>query len=296
MNNIINFVDSNVRQRIDRAANNNNDFFGDDLLLVERQFEHLKDVCVETEKRISAMLQSLPSTNTTTLVGTYTQNVHASLSNLKSTSPQPTSSGQNVINELQPPKQPSSNPYQNESINIGNSHSQKSIHPPESSELVEDIRKHKKLPIVSFLKFLIKSNNKLRSDSILATTFSQCSKLQTQLTKLYLAYEQKVELHCLKPIQQLLETDIPTILKLRKIFIKSHNDLESVRAKYNGANQKQQQSQQILQQQSCNTSIQTTAQQAHIIKIETLRKELDEMLIKFEQARVSHSHKIIFHT
>lgn len=290
MSNIKNFVDSNVRQRIDRAANNNNDFFGDDLLLVERQFEDLRCLCIEAEKRISGLLQSINS-NSATLVGAYTQNVQASLSNLTTTSPQPSNSGQIVMQmretQTTKSKQATNTTSHNESKTLSNFISQPSN---ESTELIDDIKKHKKLPIVGFLRFLLKSKTKLKQDSLLSATFSQCSKLQTQLTNLYLTYEQTIESKCLKPLQQVLEVEVPNVIKLRKIFIKSHNDLESVKAKYNGANQKhmQQQSQQQSHTTSNSYTIgQSNTQQANANKVEQLKKEFDEALSRFEQARVS---------
>jgi len=312
MNNIKHFVDSNVRQRIDRVANNNNEFFGDDLLLVERQFEDLRYVLVQAEKRISALLQSI---NTSTL-GTYTHNVQASL-NLSGTlvgpaqipnsaanstqqqyneptqptSTQPNSSGSMFKSTIQSAYQPSSelSIHSNIKQQPAQANCKTMVSDSNADSLRNDMRMHKKLPIVGFLKFLVKSCVKLKADSILAKTLTHCSQLQTQLTKLYLSYEQTVELQCLKPIQQILEHDVPNVIKLRKLFIKSHNDLESTRAKYNGANQKQQHQQ--LQAghftSSSYTVTQTSAQQAHVNKLDHLRKELDDAVTRSEQAKVS---------
>lgn len=317
MNNIKHFVDSNVRQRIDRAANNNSEFFDGQLLLVERQFEDIRHVCMEAEKRISAMLQSL---NSSAPLGAYTQNVQASLNNLSSlnviasnaSTAASTSSG--LPNFGNPPPSPadmihhsksSALPQPNEILStsatmasaqtgansIGNQLLSHGGVNDATEKLRDEIRRHKKLPIVGYLKFLVKSCYKLKPDSLLFTTLTHCSQLQTQLTKLYLSYERTIEAQCLKPIQQILEIDAPNVIKLRKLFIKSHNDLESVKAKYNGACQKQQQQQQQLQSShftsTSYTIAQSSAHQANINKLDQLKKELDDAVTRFEQARVS---------
>lgn len=318
MSNIKNFVDSNVRHRIDRVAHNNNEFFGDDLIQVERHFEDLRQVCIDTEKKISTLLQSIQVNSSSSHLGTYSQNVQAGLSSLSQNISQPSSSlsaSISVMNSNQVQQSTGNDADQtiyrcsNESL-ISNNHTNSSNnnlvstlkHQPASVDLSaldqqfsEDIQqRYKKLPIVGFLRFLVKTSHKLKPDSLLAVTLAHCAQLQTQLTKLFLNHEQTIEIQCLKPIQHILEVDIPNVVKLRKLFIKSHNDLESFRVKYNGANQKQQQHVQQQQQQTQHTSTtsytvnQTSAQQINANKIEQLKKELDEALTRFEQARVGN--------
>lgn len=312
MNNIINFVDSNVRQRIDRANNNNNDFFDQDLLVVERQFEDLKQFCVEAEKRISSLLLSIGSqqypssiANNLTSLTSNTSASHDILApNQASVSPNPDAPVANSPLCSSPvagaSAQSISTQHNNSSV-AKSSSQQKASSSLEIAQFLgqDDIRRHKRLPVVSFLKFLVKSQRRLRPDSLLASTLTHSSQLQQQLTKLYIAHEQTIETHCLKPIQHLLEIDAPNVIKLRKLFIKSHNDLESLKAKYNGASQKQQQ--QHLQLQAGHftstsyTLIQAanSAQQANINKLDHLKKELDEAQSKFEQARVSSSSSLL---
>lgn len=294
MNNIINFVDSNVRQRIDRVSNNNNDFFDDDLLIVERQFEDLKQFCIEAEKRISSLLQS---------IGSQAPSIANNLTNL-------TNSGSS--HEQQHARQPSVSPNLETPVAISppSSISPSNVTVPTkigssniaglnnplstgtSADLTkDDIKRYKRLPVVAFLKFLVKSTRKLKPDSLLASTLTHSSQLQQQLTKIYMAHEQTIELQCLKPIQHILEVDAPNVIKLRKLFIKSHNDLESLKVKYNGACLKQQQQQQLQAGHFTSTSYtlsqaSSSNQQANILKLDQLRKELDEAESKFEQAKV----------
>lgn len=321
--NIKHFVDSNVRQRIDRAANNNSDFFDEDLVQVERQFEDIRQICIDTEKRISIMLQSIQLAPSS--LGTYSQNVQAGLNNLShltssSTNTSAISGSIGTSVQYNSKSNTSSIKLTNSDHDAlgGNGRSSKSTSsmshfdsnlllstgssqtiPTDPNELRDDIQRHKKLPIIGFLKFLVKSRHKLKPDSLLATTFKHCSHLQTQLTKLYLNYEQTIDTQCLKPIQQVLEVDIPNVVKLRKLFIKSHNDLESVRAKYNGASQKQLQSQQTQAQASHSTSTSYTITQSGGVsssgfhqttstsKLDQLRRELEEAMSKCDQTRVS---------
>lgn len=349
MNNIKHFVDSNVRQRIDRVAHNNNDFFTDDLLLVERQFECLRHICTGAEKRISTLLQSIQSSPS---LGAYTHNVQAGLNSLSHNIAQATTSATsinsnsnqnattnlklsnlthqqqqatikpntsisvdystsgNVSSQQHVPSITKSAYDKQKSSNISNISQRYSIQTDTntisansnnnyndnnpSNQLSEDVQqRHKKLPIVGFLKFLVKSCYKLKPDSLLATTLTHCSQLQTQITKLYLLYEEEIGSQCLKPIQTIIEIDIPNVIKLRKLFIKSHNDLESVKSKYNGASQKQHQQQLLASHSMSSTTSYTitpnSAQQTHQTnnKLDQLKKELDDAVTRFEQARVS---------
>lgn len=339
MNNIKNFVDSNVRQRIDRVAHHNNETQSDDLLLAERHFDDLRQVCVDAEKKISAMLQSIQSTSNPSHLGAYTQNVQAGLNNLShniglqavniATS---TSSNNSATiatatcnsakipeNHMRSQFSPSAGEPTKLSVQnnvtdaqqynssdslstVGNTcggnrpaSSQPSIdlncHPHE--ELSNDVQqRHKKLPVVGFYKFLVKSSQLLKQDSLLSATLSQCSQIQIQLTNLYLSHEQFIEVQCLKPIQCMLETDIPNVVKLRKAYLKAHNDYEFLKTKYNGACLKQQQQQQNVQTGhfTSNTSYlisQNSVQQPNTNKLDQLKIELDEAITRSEQSKVS---------
>lgn len=288
--NIKHFVDSNVRYK----ANTTSEPISDDLVLVERQFEDLRQLCLDAEKRISTLLQSI----STSTLGAYTQNVQASLSNLSQltqvTSPaQASSAGDQQNSANQNYANNSSVLTSNNDNNVRPHTAGNQLHAPDGGQSSEgtkfDITKHhKKLPIVGFLKFLVKSSHKLRQDSLLATTMTHCSHLQAQLTKLYMSFERTIEVQCLKPIQHVLETDVPNIIRLRKSFIKAHNDLESVRARYNGASQKQQQQQLTAHFTSTSYTItQSNAHQANVNKLDSLKKELDDSETRFEQAKVS---------
>lgn len=323
MSNIKNFVDSNVRHRIDKVSHNN-EYLTDDLLLVERHFEDLRQVCVDAEKRISSSLQSIQFKSPTSQLGAYAQNVQAGLNSLShNIAQQSVGSATNTSipsgnldqvqqstgnefhransyrsNESLSSHQINPNSESNDQQNSAQSQGQSvSATDPAATndhlQLSEDLQtKYKKLPTMAFLRFLTKTGAKLKPDSSLAISLNHCAQLQSQLTRVHLTYEQTIDSLCLKPIQHMLEIDIPNVVKLRKLFIKSHNDLESFRTRYNGASLKQlQHAQQVHSNpKSSNAGLslsQANAQQLNLNKLDQLRRELDEAETRFEQARVS---------
>lgn len=400
MSNIRDFVDTNVRHRIDKVSNNNCDFFDPDLLLVEGHFDELRRFCVEAEKRVTMVLQSIASNSmgANSIGATNHTNIYHNLSSLAAVASMGGSGSLNHLgsadtinnqhNKCQSPSsldgdktsgsesgsrlkvygfssEPSAsssqnmlnNGYNNSHNNSNNNHittnnistsgkrlsNLKHHHHPDNNKLSQqqqqprlllshegntmscdhqqklstlnnfqqqqitnsdnvvlstNIKKNKKLPIVGFLKFLSKSRHKLKHDSLLAKTLTHCTILQSHLTQLYLDYEQTIECHCLKPLRDIIEIDIPNVIKLRKLFIKSYNDLESLKAKYNVANQKQRnnhQHNQSLSNHFTNATysiIQSNTQQGNIInKLDQLKREIDDANARFEQARVSSSEK-----
>lgn len=325
LSNIKHFVDSNVRHRIDRATASSSQFIDEDLQLVERKFEQLRDFCVQAEKRISSLLLSLGSSAS---LSAYTQNLQASLTNLSSLASHqhfsiPGSgeclSGSVLTSRNTPNKSSANTPTTDTSIThhgnttssqhlflsahatgntcAGTSATQSTEQPTsELSNISGNIhqhatattnKQHKKLPIVGFFKFLVKSQYKLKQDSLLAIALSHCAQLQTQLTRLHLNYEQTIENECLKPLRNILENDLPNIVKLRRSLVRAHNELDSIRSKYNAACQKQQQFQTTHFTSNTYTVQNTTLQQANLQKLDQLKKEVEEAEVRFEQAKVS---------
>lgn len=94
--------------------------------------------------------------------------------------------------------------------------------------------------------------------------------MQKQLSKELLRYEQDVERLCLCPLNEIIETDIPMVARSRKALQKSMQELDSVRQKLNQAVKSAQQNPAQLQ-----------------LKVDALRRELDEANQRMIQARVS---------
>jgi hypothetical protein len=328
MNNLKNFVDSNVRHRIDRVTlnsgnNGGGDLLNDDLILVERHFDGLREFCVDMEKKISNMLQSIQISSTNpSQFGIYTQNVQAGLNNLSQNLAQqaanislsnPSNMGGSIdqgtdvkmfsrnsacLHTSRSNSSSSTNPSDRcrSSDASDNATCDTTSNEPAGQETNIDLpnelnsntlQKYKKLPIVGFYKALCKSSDKLKQDSILATTLKHCSRMQAQLTNLYLIYEQMIDIQCLKQIQLMLEVDIPNVSRLKKQYIKAHHDYESIKARYNGANQKQQQLQAGHPATSSYLVPQGNSQQGNSNKLESLKNELDESITRLEQAKVS---------
>lgn len=283
MNNIKSFVDSNVRQRIDRSHGvANHDILTYELSAIERQYEDLRKLCIDAEKRISTLLQTLNTSNNPCTIPDGQP--ESSKSDNRPMSTDNTTKRSQNLNLYQAYISSKTKGFDNPILGrLDDKHS-------------NILFRSKKLPMVRFLKFLTRSSHRSKSDSLLALTLSHCSQLQAQLTTLYITYEQAVESQCLRPIESIIENDLPTIMRAKKAFIKSHNDLEAVRAKFNSASQKQislQNQRQNTQQNMNNFSgtsyniQQTSAQQANTVKLDILQKELDEAESRFEQSKVS---------
>lgn len=85
-------------------------------------------------------------------------------------------------------------------------------------------------------------------------------------------YEQDVERLCLSPLNEILENDIPTLTKARKMLHKSTQELDSLKQKLNQAVKNAQQNPTQMQ-----------------IKVDTLRRELEEANQRMIQSRVCNS-------
>ena len=76
---------------------------------------------------------------------------------------------------------------------------------------------------------------------------------------------------CLFPLSEILENDIPTVTKARKALHKSTQELDNVRQKLNQAIKSSQQNPTQMQ-----------------LKVDCLKRELEEANQKMIQARVRH--------
>jgi multidrug resistance efflux pump len=100
-------------------------------------------------------------------------------------------------------------------------------------------------------------------------TLRESGEIQKQLSKELLRYEQDVERLCLSPLNEIIETDIPTLTKARKALHKSTQESDGLRQKLNQAMKSAQQNPSQTQ-----------------IKVDTLRRELDEANHRMIQLRV----------
>lgn len=105
-------------------------------------------------------------------------------------------------------------------------------------------------------------------------TLSESGEIQKQLSKELLRYEQDVERLCLSPLNDIMENDIPTVLKSRKLLNKASAEVDSLKLKLNQAIKHNQQS-----------SGNNAAQQK--TKVDSLTKELQDASLRLVQVKVS---------
>ena len=106
-------------------------------------------------------------------------------------------------------------------------------------------------------------------------TLSESGEIQKQLSKELLRYEQDVERLCLSPLNDIMENDIPTVLKSRKLLSKTSAEVDNLKLKLNAAIKHNQQS-----------SGNSAAQQG---KIDSLSRELQDASMRLVQVKVSSS-------
>ena len=244
-----------------------------ELQTAEKRLELIKQVCQSTEKKISACLQLLPS-------GQLTNNNSLSernLNQLNGTAHLISGGGSTAL--------------------VGATSLNTSLSSNSEDLLIENLleKKQKKLPEVQLHQTLQELSELFPPDcSILgwvsltvesqeipnfllfwclfvSVTLRESGEIQKQLSKELLRYEQDVERLCLFPLSEILENDIPTVTKARKALHKSTQELDNVRQKLNQAIKSSQQNPTQMQ-----------------LKVDCLKRELEEANQKMIQARVRH--------
>lgn len=104
-------------------------------------------------------------------------------------------------------------------------------------------------------------------------TLLMCSQLQKDSTKVLTEYESDVEKNCIGKIQAFISEDLPAINRARKHLNKTNIELTTLRAKYDSS------------QKAIQSSNQLNTHQAET-KLESLRKDLEDIQHKLDQCRV----------
>lgn len=73
-------------------------------------------------------------------------------------------------------------------------------------------------------------------ECLMSFTLSECGKAQVALANETVEHETKVEQYVSAPLQHILETDVPNILKHKRNLTKLILDMDSARARYQQAN------------------------------------------------------------
>ncbi|CAL7940842.1 unnamed protein product [Xylocopa violacea] len=102
-------------------------------------------------------------------------------------------------------------------------------------------------------------------DGLMGFTLLECGRAQMYLANEAIEHESKVEQYVAIPLQHILDTDVPNILKHKRNLARLILDMDSVRARY---------------QQAIKHSASTGA-----TKVDNLREELEEAEAKVEQCR-----------
>lgn len=72
-------------------------------------------------------------------------------------------------------------------------------------------------------------------DGLLGFTLSECGKSQIALAHEAVEHESKVEQYVAAPLQQILDTDVPNILKHKRNLAKLTLDMDSARTRHQQA-------------------------------------------------------------
>lgn len=96
-------------------------------------------------------------------------------------------------------------------------------------------KKKKKMPAFSVTSSLQESAAQFNHVSVLGSVLLNCAPVQNQLAEELLNLETEVEKNVISPFTNLLENDIPGVVKHKKQLIKLCQDMESAKSKYETA-------------------------------------------------------------
>ena len=97
-----------------------------------------------------------------------------------------------------------------------------------------DIEKRlKKMPETGLALSMIESANLLGNETLMGTLYQQCGECQSNLASHLLNHDIAVENQVLQPIQDILDTEIPAINKLKKQLTKATLDMDSLKSRWN---------------------------------------------------------------
>lgn len=105
---------------------------------------------------------------------------------------------------------------------------------------------------------------------LLSDILLECGKIQTCLAKTSIDLDVRIESSVLIPLQEIIETDVPNILKQKSHLKKLILDMDSAKNRYQAA----------LKHTSSSNSIAGTT------KADSIKDELEDIEMKVEQCRV----------
>ena len=157
-----------------------------------------------------------------------------------------------------------------------------------------DIEKRlKKMPETGLALSMIESANLLGNETLMGTLYQQCGECQSNLASHLLNHDIAVENQVLQPIQDILDTEIPAINKLKKQLTKATLDMDSLKSRWNQA---------VKQTQVHGTNMVQAANKADTMKehfedscarMQTARDTLTTEMYNFIAREPEHSQKLL---
>lgn len=131
----------------------------------------------------------------------------------------------------------------------------------------------KKMPDY-LLAMAMLDNGSNEEDNLLRQVLVECSKVQICLANAGVDYELRIEQTVLNKLQQILDVDVPNIIKQKRLLTKLVLDMDLARAKYQG----------VLKNSNSGSS--------HTNKVDAVKEELEDIELKVEQCKDSLASEI----
>lgn len=155
---------------------------------------------------------------------------------------------------------------------------------------LEDNEKlQKKVPELALFHSLQECHKNVGSQTLLGQVLADCANLQMRLGQELLGYERETDRQVLQPTNQLLETDLPNISKLRRQLSKLTLDMDAAKNRYQTALKHVQQSGNLATTGACaaggTSNAAGGAAAGSSTKTDGLREEAEDATSKVEQCR-----------
>lgn len=155
---------------------------------------------------------------------------------------------------------------------------------------LEDNEKlQKKVPELALFHSLQECHKNVGSQTLLGQVLADCANLQMRLGQELLGYERETDRQVLQPTNQLLETDLPNISKLRRQLSKLTLDMDAAKNRYQTALKHVQQSGNLATTGACAAGGASNAAgggaAGSSTKTDGLREEAEDATSKVEQCR-----------
>ncbi|GFR80594.1 rho GTPase-activating protein 17 [Elysia marginata] len=158
---------------------------------------------------------------------------------------------------------------------------------------VEYDKRLKKLPETNLGHSMLESAQTLGPETLLGSVCQLCGDCQINLAKEHVQYEMTVEQEFVAPLQNVVDVDIPSIIKLRKNLNKSTLDMDSAKSRFNQA---------VRQSHVPGANMANAAAKADVIreefedasqKVENIKDNLSIELCNFAAKESEHSNRLL---